>query len=495
MNDQPPETTQRRVRSFDMFDTLVARRCITPERVFALLEQRSGLQNFAAARIAAERALTGTVHGLADIYANLCKRHDLPTDTGDALMRMEIALEREMLFPVAEICALFRAGDIVVSDMYMPADFLTSILRETCFLQPARLYLSTNGKRSGAAWPEIAKDYIILEHYGDNPQSDIASAQQAGIPTRHVTLTAVSPMETALDRAGFGPLAELAREARLRGHHPSPALRNAQMLQTQLNFPLLFLSTLALLREANARGWKKILFSGRDCYLWNSLYQQLYPIMDDAPQAEYFYTSRIARMRPSADYLAYFEAMRAGEPVAIVDLAGTGWSLLRLIEHAKPGKTDIFLIHQLERESLKETYQTYAPTRGGIEPIAIIRREAVSDENEVLEELNRAPHAMVTDMRATKNGFRPELAAETLPGAGHVLLATHHESFFAACRLLRHLDHAKLRAMSQQPVAEIIAEIYMKFQGHSQAFGVFRPGKTVEENLFLAALKRLPARA
>ena len=247
-----------------------------------------------------------------------------------------------MLFPLREICAQFRSGDIVGPDMYLPVAFQEKILRETCHLEPAWLYLSSAGKRSGRVWLEIEPEYAIIEHFGDNEITDIVSPRQRGIAPRHVTVTGRSPVETLLTNAGLVPLANLVREARLRTHHPTQGHRHIQLLQIQLNMPLLILATLELVKQARQRGWQRILFSGRDGFLWNELYLALYPLLDDAPPSFYFFTSRLARMRPSVDYLAYFEELRGAGPTAVVDPAGTGWSLTRLIEHAAPVQTDIF---------------------------------------------------------------------------------------------------------------------------------------------------------
>ncbi len=481
--------TSMPVRSFDLFDTLVARRCVDPHAVFHLLEHRAGLKNLATARIAAEQSIAGSPHDLAAIYRTLCERHNLPLETGQKLLNLEIAIEAEMLFPIAETCALFQPGDIVVSDMYLPEPFLTRLLRETCQLDPARLYLSSNGKRSGAVWAEIAKDYTVTTHFGDNEVTDIQSAEAAGITPRHVTLASRSPVEALLHANGLAPLSNIIREARLRTTHKLPALRQLQILQIQLNFPLLFLASLNLAAQAAQRGWQKILFSGRDGYLWHSLYQSLYPLLEHAPPSVYFYTSRIARMRPSPGYLAYFDALRGPAPSVVVDVIGTGWSLTRLIDHAGPAKSDIFLIHQLEEAALTERYQSFAPTRAPVTPIALLRRPASRGDNEVLEELNRAPHPMVTDMADTPTGLRPVLAPADLTPATREILHIHHEAFGAATRLVPSLSAAELRQMQDFATPAFIAGFYGNFGGHLPALSHFRPNKIAEENMFFAALQ------
>ena len=96
-----PSLPQRHLlRSFDVFDTLIARRCIEPRRVFDKLEAQLGMPGFAAARIAAEQAVATGAYTLMDIYAELavgltaglgdelrqCTEENLDHDLADAML-------------------------------------------------------------------------------------------------------------------------------------------------------------------------------------------------------------------------------------------------------------------------------------------------------------------------------------------------------------------------------------------------------------------------
>ena len=476
------------VRSFDMFDTLVARRCIEPHAVFQEMERRSGITNLASARVAAEQAVASAQYDLDAIYRSLALKFGVSDALCLNLKILEMEIESEMLFPIAQICALFRSGDVIVSDMYLPHGFLLEVLRDRCQLTPKRLYLSSDGKRSGRIWKSVFEDYRVAEHVGDNPITDIRSANQAGISARHVQLTARSQVETAITDAGFPALAQLAREARLSTWHPSPSFRDVQLLQIQLNFPLLFLGCLKLVEMAKQRGWRRILFSGRDGFLWHGLYRVLYPRLDGAPPGEYFYTSRITRMRPSPAYLAYFRDLYRDERCAVVDLVGTGWSVTRLIEQAETPDVDLFLIHWLDMPGLVQTYEAFAPLRTKVAPLAVVHRAANADDNEVLEELNRAPHPMVVDMALTAAGFRPVLAADDLSLASRRHLRFHHAAFSAAAALVADLPPSELEAMAERPVVRLMEALYGAMGGHLPKVSEFRAGKKKDEALVFATL-------
>ena len=61
---------EKTLRTWDIFDTLIARRCIFPQRVFELVEQRIGFKGFAQLRLRAEQLIQqiGINYKLDDIY-------------------------------------------------------------------------------------------------------------------------------------------------------------------------------------------------------------------------------------------------------------------------------------------------------------------------------------------------------------------------------------------------------------------------------------------
>src|SRR5260221_9611164 len=71
------------VNSFDVFDTLIARRCVEPRRVLDKLEVRSGIPGLAAARLAADRQLgvEGRPYTLTEIWQQVGRVSGLDTPT------------------------------------------------------------------------------------------------------------------------------------------------------------------------------------------------------------------------------------------------------------------------------------------------------------------------------------------------------------------------------------------------------------------------------
>jgi hypothetical protein len=480
------------VRSFDLFDTLVARRCVDPHAVFRAMEHRAACPGFAADRIAAEATLYGTPYTLDDIYARLAQQRALDAAETARLRDLELAIEREVAFPVARHCAEFAPGDIIVSDMYLPHGFLHEIVQNVCGLSAARMFVSADGKRSGRIWPIVRDACIPTEHVGDNAVTDLQSAQVAGIAARLTTITRRTAIEAELAASGYEPLANLVREARLRLWAPDPAVRDVQRLQLQANLPLLFVATLQLVELAERHGWRRVLFSGRDCFLWTELYRAMEPLLGGAPAASYFHTSRIARAHPSPDYLAYFKALRAGEPAVVVDICGTGWSLNRLIGHADDPPPDIYLVHHLDLPAVRQDYETHAPVAAPRSPLCCIHRGINDHENEVLEELNRAPYPLLQDMAATRTGFRPVFFPDDATPHMRAALAQHHAAFRSAVALLHAMRAEEVAAMQRGDHAAMIARIYRDLEGEGIHVPHFWHQKTREEAIFRAAIERPP---
>lgn len=289
--------------------------------------------------------------------------------------------------------------------------------------------------------------------------------------------------------AGYVPLANLAREARLRGWSADPGERRLQLLHAQANFPLLVVATFRLAELAAERGWRRVLFSGRDCFLWNELYATLGPLLGDVPAANYFHTSRIARVHPSPDYLGYFAALRGDVPSVVVDLCGTGWSLNRLIERAAEPATDIFLLHHLVDPNLRDYYERQASIASPIVPVSCLHRPIINGENEVLEELNRAPFPPLLDMVRGNSGFQPVFAPDSDPAMAKAALRLHHTAFRAALGLLYGMEQGALGAMRRADHNAMVARLYQEMVGQFGSVPHFFPQKWHEEEQFRAKLE------
>jgi SAM-dependent methyltransferase len=448
-------------RSFDLFDTLLSRRCVTAGRIFEEVQRLCGIADFVRHRYDAERlCFEAGDYTLDSIYENLARALGLSEANANRIKSIELRIEAANFIPIRQHCAEFSEGDVVVSDMYLPRGFIEKTLERVCGIRTVPLYLSSHGKRSGRVWQEIRRRHHVQQHTGDDPITDEASARSAGLQTRLTTVAHRTAHETQLADLHFVALSEWIREVRLATWNADPLLRRAQLAQIEVNLPLLFFATAHLLQMAKARGWERILFSGRDCYLWEHLYHHINQAAPGGPPAFYFHSSRPVRARPSAGYLEYFNSLRNGAASVVADLCGTGWSLSRLIEQAGGPRTEIFLLHHLDVPSLLSAYERWGATSGTVPIHSMLHRPADRRDNDVVEDLNRAPYRLLKDVQGTGSGFRPVFTGQSYQGLAADLFDVHQETFFFACRKLRHVPDAELRAMIERPVREVFLLIY-----------------------------------
>lgn len=327
-----------RIQSFDLFDTLVARRCYDPLEIFRIVELKAGVPDFANRRHRTEMSMFGhRPYGLDDIYNIMVADAFLTEKQATVLKLMELEEEWEHLFPIGEVVARVNAGDIIISDMYLPRPFIERVLREKCGLAN-RLYLSNYGKHHRQIWPEILNDYKLRSHFGDNIQADIISPSGFGIPVNLVSISKWDRSEEILHGIGLGPYAHAVRETRLHTFHPDANIRHALKAQASINIPLMILGTLWIRLCAEKYGADRILMAARDCNLWHEMLSSRHFARTGMPTSEYVRISRATCYVESPEYEAYLQG-RLGHRNLLVDFVGTGKSLGAIIE--RMGRSDV----------------------------------------------------------------------------------------------------------------------------------------------------------
>lgn len=199
------------VFSFDVFDTVLLRRCTSPEAVFERAFQlapipagrqtavESFVQNRKLAETKARKAAVASgkspeIH-IADIYRHFPTTvFGLKRDAWTDLVEAEFQAECELCFANPDIVALIadtRAKGIrtgFLSDTYWNSERLAHLLRICApSLEWDFLYASCD-HRSGKneqLFPQLLADRHVdakhVAHMGDNPRSDVRSAKRHGI--------------------------------------------------------------------------------------------------------------------------------------------------------------------------------------------------------------------------------------------------------------------------------------------------------------------------
>lgn len=207
--------------SFDVFDTLIKRKCLSPEGVFAYVRQKMYLSdikfpqylvdNYVKVRRWCESNVREYYRKTLDIrksdrleirfseiFHRMRETYDLDQTQVDALMQWELDGEYENCIPYEENIKLLRkhldAGDTVVliSDMYLPKEFVRKLLiKADASLGDIPLFLSSEygvQKTTKKLYLEVFSSfekYTFTQwtHYGDNPNADGKKPRELGIKT------------------------------------------------------------------------------------------------------------------------------------------------------------------------------------------------------------------------------------------------------------------------------------------------------------------------
>ena len=399
--------TKRLVRSWDVFDTLIARRCGTHDEIFEIMGKTLGL-DFRVTRIRAEVAARKSKYEITieDIYDEIQREKGWTIQERKRAQELEISTEFSNVIPIAENMSLVRDGDVLVSDMYLPKDVIIGLLKKAGLDKSITLFVSTCGKSDGTIWKRVRDRHIIFKHTGDNPGPDFIKPILRFIPAGLTVASAETPWECMLRANGAPELSRYVREMRLRICSKSAKLRALQAAQIEANFPLLLLSSASLVLWCREHNISRALMASRDCILWAALAQKVARRVAEDLSVEYFLISRVAALKSSERYLDYAGRRMTADSV-VVDLSMTGISLAGLADRLGISEVNAFVIalHQSVAKSL------YGDK---FRPMAKIKFEYLLAElaHHDLEALNQAPTPSVHDVNETTDGLFVEYATE-----------------------------------------------------------------------------------
>lgn len=197
-----------KVVSFDIFDTLLLRPVLVPTDLFRLLENRLDIPNFHHMRIVAENEARKhkcvCVQDITfdDIYEEYTKLYHITGAEKENLKNEELKIEYQTLYERKTAKYLYEqaklAGKkiIIISDMYLPGDFLNRVLKKNGYDVHERLYVSCETgvlKGTKLMYQFVLKDLKSqgveareVLHIGDNKRVDVDCALASGINAIHL---------------------------------------------------------------------------------------------------------------------------------------------------------------------------------------------------------------------------------------------------------------------------------------------------------------------
>lgn len=180
---------EKKIVSFDVFDTLVIRPFVRADELFAYMEVESGLQGFSDARKKAEadarKKLRKEVN-IDEIY-NQIEETYWPLKQTEIEHEIRFCHVNPMILPIHEKAKESGKRVIATSDMYLNEKIVRQILKGSGFAMDA-IYVSCDHNRTKGSGELF--DFVLNEekakaeemiHFGDNYISDYSEARRKNI--------------------------------------------------------------------------------------------------------------------------------------------------------------------------------------------------------------------------------------------------------------------------------------------------------------------------
>jgi predicted HAD superfamily hydrolase len=356
------------MNSFDVFDTLIARRFLKTNSVWQQMAHEFKLDNFEHVRPGPD---DGT-RSFEEIYTELVRQGLIPADIKRSLMQREIELEIANCYGIKQNMDRVSDGDLLISDMYLPAPVILQMVRSAGMNKQVSIYQSNRDKGTGKIWTVLQPNPPGV-HLGDNEYSDYRRARDYGLHSELYTGSNYTELEKTLYTNQLFYLAHLVREIRLRNN--ISLYHEYFDLSCQYNLPLIFVILELLHRNIN----NNITFLGRDGQLLWRIYNNYYGTAYYLPfSRKVAYTnpelaSRYLRVNTAADH-------------TLVDISSTGETWATLSAYGSHSMKAVIYSDSEHRPHLPETFSY------------ITKNSMCGSTNLMLEIMNCANHGMLTSL-------------------------------------------------------------------------------------------------
>lgn len=324
------EIDRHDVISFDIFDTLLTRKVYEPSDVFTLLdleyEERYPFV-FSVERKRAQQELSETGEpDIHEIYRRMKANNPLlSSEEMESLKAREIEKERQVLTPRRQMmeCLDYCAdkGKLVylVSDMYLPGEILTDILRRFGITRYDGLLVSCDHKTTKqeglfGKMKEQAPAGSAYLHIGDHPAADGEAARENGMdaylilsPLRMMELSAYAGLLVYLGGLESRVMLGLLMSEVFSDPFALYRSEGRPRIGRSRDFGYVFLAPLVVsvltwmfgrVKEDKDGRRAAVLFSARDGWLLEQLYRMMAELfrMRGLPKSQYLLISRQAVM-------------------------------------------------------------------------------------------------------------------------------------------------------------------------------------------------------
>jgi len=453
---------RRSLKTFDIFDTLIARHCVTAAAVFETVEREGGVAGFAKARQQAEREVEHGDYTILDIYDRLAANLELSPEDTQRLMALEVRTELDNVVPMANNVARLDHESVLVTDMYLPPEFIRMFLERAGIASELPIVQTSHGKRSGRIWGALDEAGFECAHLGDNQHSDFRTCLQAGMKPELHSEAEPTRAEQHLQANGFGHFARCLRSARLTTW--SADLQPWQRkLFFELNLPILLGFATVIRQFAQGEKLRRLLFSSRDCFYLKQVFDATGRALGgDGLQSLYWHTSRITRSAGHPVYLDYCRSV-FDEGSAVVDLCGTGASLIKLMADLGAGSATpaIVLCERIDDPALLQDFlAAYGmPGDARLHVLDIVSSKSFLN-NEFLEMMNYTPQGMVVRMENLAGNFVPVRDTLEFDLPRKALVEQTHRLVTESCARLQTLFNTQVHDEISGQGAQLVALLH-----------------------------------
>lgn len=316
--------------SFDVFDTLLKRKVNNPNDVFNLMQRavQDKISNFAQKRIHAESQARSKNNSkeitLDSIYDCM---HGTSIEQKEQLKKLELKFEANILVPNKEMIDLFNLCKqankqiYIISDMYLPLQFIEKIFKKNNITGYKKIYLSSKEKltkRSGQIFDLYLKENSFKAekciHIGDSWHSDYKIPKSKGISAIHI------PRNTIFSNSDILKEQYLSNFIRLNIYNKS--IQDPYYKFGYEKFGQFLWGYVKWLhknfQDANI---EKVFFFSRDGYIMKQAYDLLYGELQDNIKVKYLEVSRRSLRVPilwlNSDFESYINMISPSRLVTI----------------------------------------------------------------------------------------------------------------------------------------------------------------------------------
>lgn len=316
------------VISFDVFDTLLMRRCLYPNTVFKIMEAAPPISSdalvfqFSRKRREAENKLyaDGKHPTVYEIYKRLAVDYGFSENDFIQMVERELELERRLIKRREDMYRAYRHAlekgkkIFLTSDMYLTKEIIDSMLSAQGIFGYQDLLVSCEhgcNKVAGELFGILKQkaDSMSILHIGDNLVSDIESAKNAGFDTFHIWSSmdlllnssaayVISRIGSVWDEVLLGEILSSSgifnSPFKLGGNKGKIRIDSVEDMTRICFIPVTLGFISWLVTELRGKKEAAVLFVSRDGYLLERLYRDIrnkYPELE-LPKSIYFYSSR-----------------------------------------------------------------------------------------------------------------------------------------------------------------------------------------------------------